>query len=88
MPAGSGLPGAGRNRLPAAPALPPRPSPAGKCQQRTQALSPAPGSLTSWGALREEVPEKKQKPGLPGPGRAAPAAAQTAPAEPEHREQG
>lgn len=23
----------------------------------------APGSLTSWGALREEVPEKKQKPG-------------------------
>ena len=23
---------------------------------------PAPGSLTSWGALREEVPEKKQKP--------------------------
>lgn len=27
----------------------------------------APGSLTSWGALREEVPEKKQKPGCLAP---------------------
>lgn len=30
---------------------------------RSAWLPRAPGSLTSWGALREEVPEKKQKPG-------------------------